>query len=163
MMVGTPMVSLSRGPWQVMLCTLLVDQATKTAALTFLPDGAVSVLPFFDLTLGFNTGASFGMMSVAMAARPMLMVLLTGVITLGFACMAYRATNRPERNGFALITGGALGNIVDRLNRGAVTDFLDFHWQGWHWPAFNIADVAIFIGAAFVIVSAFLGKRARHA
>lgn len=153
---------LSRGPWQVMLVAFVADQVTKTIALAFLADGPVQVLPFFDLTLGFNTGASFGMMSVVMADRPMLMALLTGVITFGLAFMAYRVTSRLERNGFALITGGALGNIVDRLNQGAVTDFFDFHWQGWHWPAFNIADVAIFIGGAFVIARAFQGKRTRH-
>lgn len=151
---------LPRGPWRLMLAALLADQATKSVALYI--DDPIRVLPFFNLTLGFNTGASFGMLSGVMEDRPMLMAALTGAITLGLAIMAYRARGM-ERDGFALITGGAAGNIVDRMNRGAVTDFLDFHWQGWHWPAFNIADVAIFIGAALILLAAIPRKRTRHA
>lgn len=151
---------LPRGPWRLMLAALLADQATKSAALYI--DDPIRLLPFVNLTLGFNTGASFGMLSGVMEDRPKLMAALTGAITLGFGAMAYRARGM-ERHGFALITGGAAGNIVDRLNRGAVTDFLDFHWQGWHWPAFNIADVAITLGAALILLAAIPRKRTRHA
>ena len=152
---------LPRGPWRVMAIAVLADQATKAAALAWLASGSVAVLPFFNLTLGFNTGASFGMLSGVMADRPMLMVLLTGAFTLGLAAMAYH-TRGVERSGFALIAGGAAGNIVDRLTRGAVTDFLDFHWQGWHWPAFNLADVSIFVGAVMVLFTALSRKARAH-
>ncbi|MDH2328084.1 signal peptidase II [Cereibacter sp. SYSU M97828] len=153
---------LPYGPWRAMLVVLLADQMTKTAALNLLGGGSIPVLPFFDLTLGFNTGASFGMLSGVMADRPILMVFLTGAITVGLAILASRA-HGCERNGYALIAGGAAGNIVDRLNQGAVTDFLNFHWQGWHWPAFNLADVAIVLGAVMILYAGILSKRNLHA
>ncbi|HQU69624.1 MAG TPA: signal peptidase II [Albidovulum sp.] len=140
---------------------LLADQITKAAALTWLSVGEFApVLPGFNLTLGFNEGSSFGMFSGAMAGRPFMMVALTGVLTLAFAIMAFRARPYLERAGFALIVGGALGNIVDRIRQGAVTDFLDLYWRNWHWPTFNGADIAITLGALFIL-AAFVPLRRR--
>ena len=131
--------------------TVLADQATKTVALLLLSPGEIlPVVPGFNLTLGFNEGASFGMMSGAMAGRPLLMAALTGGLALMFAIMAFRAESLRERTGLALIVGGALGNIIDRLRQGAVTDFLDLYWRNWHWPTFNGADIAITLGALLV-------------
>ena len=131
--------------------TVLVDQATKTVALLLLSPGEIlPVVPGFNVTLGFNEGASFGMMSGAMAGRPLLMAALTGGLALMFAIMAFRAESLRERTGLALIVGGALGNIIDRLRQGAVTDFLDLYWRNWHWPTFNGADIAITLGALLV-------------
>jgi signal peptidase II len=65
--------------------------------------------------------------------------------------------------GLALIVGGALGNIVDRLRQGKVTDFLDLYWRDWHWPAFNVADVAITFGALCVLIAALPFRRKREA
>ena len=131
--------------------TVLADQATKTVALLLLSPGEIlSVVPGFNVTLGFNEGASFGMMSGAMAGRPLLMAALTGGLALIFAIMAFRAESLRERTGLALIVGGALGNIIDRLRQGAVTDFLDLYWRNWHWPTFNGADIAITLGALLV-------------
>ncbi len=133
--------------------TVLADQASKAAALLLLPVGeSVAVLPgFFNLVLGFNEGASFGIMSGIMTGKPLLMAALTGVLALAFTIMAFRARHRLERIGLALIAGGALGNIIDRLRQGAVTDFLDFHWRDWHWPTFNGADIAITLGAMCIL------------
>ena len=134
--------------------TVLADQLTKAAALSMLPRGGpIPVWPGFNLTLGFNEGSSFGMMSSFMAGRPLLMAGLTGAITLIIAVIAFRARHPLERAGLALIMGGALGNIVDRLRQGAVTDFLDLYWRDWHWPTFNGADVAITLGALCVMVA----------
>ncbi|MGN7869954.1 signal peptidase II [Paracoccus halophilus] len=131
--------------------TVLADQATKTVALLLLSPGEIlPVVPGFNVTLGFNEGASFGMMSGAMAGRPLLMAALTGGLALMFAIMAFRAESLRERTGLALIVGGALGNIIDRLRQGAVTDFLDLYWRNWHWPTFNGADIAITLGALLV-------------
>ena len=131
--------------------TMLADQATKTVALLLLSPGEIlPVVPGFNLTLGFNEGASFGMMSGAMAGRPLLMAAVTGGLALMFAIMAFRAESLRERTGLALIVGGALGNIIDRLRQGAVTDFLDLYWRNWHWPTFNGADIAITLGALLV-------------
>lgn len=139
----------------LVLLATAVDQATKSAALAQLAQAApVPVFPGFNLTLGFNTGASFGMLSGVMAGKPWAMVALTGAITLGLAVLALRTRNPWEASGFALIVGGSLGNIIDRLRIGAVTDFLDVYWRDWHWPAFNMADVVIFIGACLVLISA---------
>lgn len=93
------------------------------------------------------------MMSGAMTGRPLLMSALTGGLALVFAIMAFRAGGLLERTGLALIVGGALGNIIDRLRQGAVTDFIDLYWRNWHWPTFNGADIAITMGALLVFIA----------
>lgn len=142
---------------------VLIDQATKAAALAALAPGEpVVVFPGFDLTLGFNEGSSFGLLSGAMSGRPLLMAGLTGALTLAFAVMAVRARHPLERAGFALVVGGALGNILDRLRQGAVTDFLDLYWRDWHWPTFNVADMAITLGAVLVLAASLPLRRRKE-
>ena len=132
----------------------VLDQGTKAAALAVLDYRVpVPVFPGLNLTLGFNTGASFGMLYNIMADKPMVMAALTSALTVFLACMGLRARLPLERAGFALIVGGACGNILDRLRHGAVTDFLDFYWRDWSWPTFNGADVAIFLGAAAILTA----------
>ena len=139
---------------------VVVDQLTKAAALSLLSQGtAVPVLPSFNLTLGFNEGASFGMMGGFMAGKPLLMAALTGALTLAFAVIAFRAQHALERAGFALVVGGALGNIIDRLRQGAATDFLDLYWRDWHWPTFNVADIAITLGAVLILAASLPLRR----
>lgn len=148
------------------LFTLLLDQGTKFAALLWLVQGVPqTAFPGLDLTLGFNEGASFGILSGVMAGRPWLMATLTSAITAAFAFLALRAHHRCEATGFALVVGGSLGNILDRLTNGAVTDFLDVNWQTWHWPAFNLADIAITCGAGLILASALIirGKESNDA
>ena len=153
---------------RVMLISLIAaavvaDQLTKTAALSLLSQGtAVPVLPGFNLSLGFNTGASFGMMGGVMAGKPLLMAALTGALTLAFAVMAFRAQHALERAGFALVVGGALGNIIDRVRQGAVTDFLDLYWRDWHWPTFNVADIAITLGAVLILAASLPLRRRKE-
>jgi len=120
------------------------------------------VLPSFNLTLGFNEGASFGMMGGIMAGKPLLMAMLTGALTFVFSVMAFRAKHLLERAGFALVVGGAIGNIIDRLRQGAVTDFLDFYWRDWHWPTFNVADIAITVGAVLILVASLPVRRRKE-
>lgn len=152
----------------VLICliaaTVVADQLTKAAALSALLQGiAVPVFPGFNLTLGFNEGASFGMMGGVMAGKPLLMAALTGALTLAFAVMAFRAQHPLERIGYGLVAGGALGNIIDRLRQGAVTDFLDFYWRDWHWPTFNVADIAITLGAVLILAASLpLRRRKEH-
>ena len=143
--------------------TMLADQLTKSAALSLLSQGtAVPVLPSFNLTLGFNEGASFGMMGGFMAGKPLLMAALTGALTLAFAVIAFRAQHALERAGFALVVGGALGNIIDRVRQGAVTDFLDLYWRDWHWPTFNVADIAITLGAVLILAASLPFRRRKE-
>ena len=143
--------------------TVLADQLSKVAALSLLSQGtAVPVLPGLNLSLGFNTGASFGMMGGFMAGKPLLMAALTGALTIAFAVMAFRAQHALERAGFALVVGGALGNIIDRLRQGAVTDFLDFYWRDWHWSTFNVADTAITLGAVLILAASLPVRRRKE-
>ena len=152
-----------RARWIVALigAAVLADQLTKATALALLSRGeVVPVLTGFNLTLGFNEGSSFGMLSGVMSGKPFLMAALTGALALIFVVMALRARHPLERAGLALVVGGALGNIIDRLRQGAVTDFLDLYWRGWHWPTFNVADIAITLGA-LCILFASLPSRSR--
>lgn len=142
---------------------ILADQLTKAAALSGLTLGeTVAVLPGFNLTLGFNEGSSFGMLSGVMAGKPLLMAALTGVLALILAVMAVRTRHPLERAGFALVVGGALGNIIDRLRQGAVTDFLDLYWRDWHWPTFNVADIAITLGALCILAASLSSRRRKE-
>lgn len=128
------------------------DQATKALALLWLEPGAPRpVFPGLNLTLGFNTGASFGVFSQAMLGRPEAMAVATGLVALFVAVLAVRARHGGEAAGYAVIVGGAAGNIWDRIRQGAVTDFIDVYWRTWHWPTFNVADIAIFCGVATVL------------
>jgi signal peptidase II len=87
------------------------------------------------------------MFSGVMAGKPLLMAGLTGALTLIFAAMAVRAGHPLERAGLAMVVGGALCNIIDRLRQGAATDFLHLYGRDRHWPTFNMADIAITLGA----------------
>lgn len=149
---------MTRRPLMVAVLTAAAigaDQATKWVVLTQVmqPPRVIEVTPFFNLTLGFNTGVSFGMFNDTFAARPELLAILTFGIAMAILAWALQARSAWERSGLSLIAGGALGNILDRWRQGAVTDFLDFHWQGWHWPAFNGADAFISLGACMLIVT----------
>lgn len=147
----------------LMFVAMLADQLSKTAALSQLTLGEpVAVVPGFNFALGFNEGSSFGMLAGVMAGKPLLMAALTGVLTLIFVVMAFRARQPLERAGFSLVVGGALGNIIDRLRQGAVTDFLDLYWRDWHWPTFNVADIAITLGAVCILAASLPSRHRKE-
>jgi signal peptidase II len=134
---------------------LILDQAVKWLALHHLPPGVpVTVIDgFFSLTLVMNPGLAFGMLGTVPPgwrwAVALLSLLAVGVL----ATLATRLL--PEGGKVAavaigMIFGGAAGNLIDRARFGAVVDFLDFYWHGWHWPAFNVADSAISVGVALL-------------
>ncbi len=140
------------------LFVIILDQLTKiwaTQALTF--NQPIAVLPFFNLTLLHNTGAAFSFLANAGGWQRWFFTILA--ICVSFVLVLWLARLKSNQYGLAsalaLILGGALGNVIDRLNYGYVIDFLDFFYKNWHWPAFNIADSAITIGAAILIVDAF--------
>lgn len=138
-----------------------IDQASKALILNVVmkTPRTIELTPFFNLTLGFNEGAIFGLMGSIMAGRPLAMAAVTGFITLLLLAWGWRAGSNHERLAAGLIAGGSAGNILDRLRQGAVTDFLDLHWQDWHWPTFNLADVAITLGAAILLSGWILQNR----
>lgn len=137
-----------------------LDQVTKLAVLTA-SDGvsgwAVEILPFFNLVMVRNTGVSFGLLSKGIAAWWVLSTLALVVTAFLFRWL-WRERSLLVATGLGLIVGGALGNVADRWRHGAVTDFFDFHAAGWHWPAFNLADVGIVVGMATIIWSSFVGS-----
>lgn len=129
-----------------------LDLATKAWALT-LPQGGISVLPFFDLRLGFNRGISFGMFAAEGVQGYVILIALTLLLSVLFFWLGWRAERGFEKAGFAAITGGALGNLLDRIADGAVTDFISLHAGVWHFPTFNVADIAISAGTAALIIA----------
>lgn len=137
------------------LAVLLLDQLTKLWALQRLPPGLpVPVIDgFFSLTLVMNPGLAFGMFAATPAGWRWLVALLSigalGVlVVVGLRMLPGGGRLTPLALG--LIFGGAVGNLLDRGRFGAVVDFLDFYWRGYHWPAFNAADSAITVGVALL-------------
>jgi signal peptidase II len=121
------------------------------------------VLPILEITRLHNTGAAFSMLHDAGGWQRYLFVTLAFVVSGGIAWwlskLGYR-THRWLASGLALIAGGALGNVIDRLLHGHVVDFIHFHWyERWYFPAFNVADTAITIGAALLILDSLLESR----
>lgn len=139
-----------------------LDLATKAWALT-LPASGLSILPFLDLRLGFNTGVSFGMFAAEGVHGYVVLLVATLSVSILFLCLAWAARKGLERAGYVAIVGGAFGNLIDRLPDGAVTDFLDLHAGGWHFPTFNLADVAISAGVMLLIFSSFMNVRVQRA
>ncbi len=142
---------------------IALDQGTKVLAthgLTLFQP--VEVLPFFDLTLMHNTGAAFSMLSSAGGwQRWFFTALALGVsVAIVFWLKSMAREERWQASALALIMGGALGNVIDRLRLGYVIDFLDFHAGTAHWPAFNIADSAITVGAAIFLIQGLRPKKA---
>ncbi|HWX48211.1 MAG TPA: signal peptidase II [Roseomonas sp.] len=133
---------------------LLLDQVTKVWVLTALwpPHVPHPVTPFLNLRLGFNTGVSFGMFAGGPAASPWVLSAVCAAIATGLLVWMWRSRSRREATALGLVTGGAVGNIADRVRQGAVTDFLDLHVSGYHWPTFNLADTAIVFGVALLVL-----------
>lgn len=138
------------------LAAAVTDQATKAWALAALwpPYGeGVALLPVLNLRLGFNTGVTFGMFRESAAADAVWVLVAAKLLVVAFlARWLWRTASRAEALGLGLVIGGAAGNILDRVARGAVTDFIDAHYGGWHWPTFNMADVAIVCGVATLVL-----------
>lgn len=144
---------------------LAVDVITKWVIvnLVMVPPRIIEIAPFFNLTLGFNTGISFGMFRDFFLERPLVLAGIKVVIVVGVLVWALRTARRSETIALGLVSGGATGNVVDRMRQGAVTDFLDFHVGDWHWPAFNMADVAIAVGVALLVAGSFRSTRSMEA
>ncbi len=135
---------------------VVLDQATKLWISSILElNQAVNVLPYFDLRLLHNPGAAWSILATAGGWQrwflSIMALLVSGILIFWLS--------RLERQrywlacSFSLILGGALGNVIDRIMYGYVIDFIDIYYQGWHWPAFNVADSAISIGAVMLLIS----------
>jgi signal peptidase II len=146
---------------------LIADQLTKWWILgLMLPrspyDQVIPVLPFFDLVLVWNRGVSFGLFNNGSGINAVVFSTLAAVIVVGLLIWLRKAQGPLIVAGIGLVIGGAIGNVIDRLRFGGVVDFLDFHVGGWHWPAFNVADAAICVGVAALVMDGLLPGRSRR-
>jgi signal peptidase II len=148
-------------PWLGLAALVaLLDQASKTAlAASFRPGEIREITGFFNLVLVYNRGAAFSFLSDAAGWQREFFIGIAAVAAVVIvALLARHPGERLFCAGLALILGGALGNLCDRVVLGHVVDFLDFHLLARHWPAFNLADSAITVGAALLIGDGFRGK-----
>ncbi len=143
----------------IAIATLDVWSKSAMAAWLAPVRRTIEVTPFFNLRLGYNPGISFGLFPAESEAARAILVGFTLLTALLILWLGLRSRVWIERHGFALIAGGAIGNIIDRVTDGLVTDFLDFHAFGWHWPTFNLADVAITSGVAMLLFASILVGR----
>jgi signal peptidase II len=137
---------------------LILDQVTKIAAAASLVlHEPVGLLPFFNLTLIHNSGAAFGFLSWASGWQNLFFIVVAAVACVVIVVMLQRMGGRDPwlATALALILGGAAGNLIDRVLYGYVVDFADFFVGAWHWPAFNVADSAISIGAVLLVADSF--------
>ena len=148
----------------VALVLLGLDQLTKwvVLALLDLPARPIAVTPFFNLVMVWNRGVSFGMLDALGAAAPWLLSGLALAVVIGLLFWLRQSEHAMMAIGLGLVIGGALGNVFDRVRYGAVVDFLDFHLAGWHWPAFNLADAGICVGAGLIVVDGLLAPRRQY-
>jgi signal peptidase II len=160
----TPKTSFARAlPWYALAMLVIgADQASKLAADALLQlYRPVPLVPFFNLTLAYNEGAAFSFLADSGGWQRWFFTVLALVVSAVLAVWLARLPREERGLGAALslVLGGALGNLIDRLAYGHVIDFIDFYVGNWHWPAFNIADSAISVGAALLIFhSLFLDR-----
>lgn len=141
---------------------LVLDQLTKVwVAATLSLYERIPLLPFLDITRVHNRGAAFSFLSTAAGWQRWFFTALALAVSVAILVWLRRLPGRQRRlaAGLALVLGGALGNLWDRLQHGYVVDFIDVYYGGWHWPAFNVADSAISIGAALLILDALAVRK----
>ncbi|ART80062.1 signal peptidase II [Oceanisphaera avium] len=142
--------------WWLAILTIVLDQISKWLTVTYLDFGypGVSLAPFFNLVHVYNPGAAFSFLADQDGWQRWffagLAAAVTVLLSVWMAKLPKAARWLPAA--YALVIGGAIGNVIDRLMLGHVVDFLDFHVHAWHWPAFNLADSFIFIGAVMIII-----------
>lgn len=159
------MLSAFRHPGQprralpLLLIACLADQLSKWFILTNAINTAkLEITPFLDFVLVWNTGISYGMFSGNGPTGRLVMVALTFLVCLIFLWMLAEAKTRLSASGIALIIGGAIGNVIDRIHHGAVVDFISLHYGDYYWYVFNLADIWITVGCIFVLIDSFMQK-----
>ena len=141
--------------WWVVTIGLVVvalDQLSKWQVVRSLSAEVVEVTGFFNLVLVCNTGISFGLLPGDSAVKAWLLSAFALAVVVGLLIWVRSKDSQLLLAGCGLVVGGALGNVVDRVRIGCVIDFIDVHAAGWHWPAFNLADSAITVGVALLLV-----------
>jgi len=144
---------------------ILLDQWSKwLAEASLIPYEPVPVIPLFNLTLAYNTGAAFSFLSDAGGWQRWFFISLTVVVVAVLINWLWRmrAEERLYAASISLILGGAIGNLIDRIWLGHVIDFLDVYYGSHHWPIFNIADSAITVGVVLLLIDLFLNDHPEH-
>ena len=148
------------------IAVAVLDQLSKAGILGFFAGQALGehqqVTPFFNILLIYNRGMSFGLFNGGGGLNALLFSLVAAAIVTALIYWLSRIESSLLAIAIGLIIGGAIGNVADRIRFGAVVDFLDFHIRSWHWPAFNVADGAISIGVAVMLVDGLLLRREAH-
>lgn len=145
----------------ISIIAIVLDQWTKTAIVDAMFIGeSIQILPFFNLTYVHNYGAAFSFLYDAGGWQRYFLGAIATVVSGVIIWWLYKASKSQVLMciAFAFILGGAIGNLIDRVLHGYVIDFLDFYVNTYHWPAFNIADSSIFIGAVLLIIDMFINK-----
>jgi signal peptidase II len=145
------------------VCVVLADQLSKSyIAQRFGEFEHISVLPILDITRMHNVGAAFSFLASASGWQRWMFIWLALGVSVGIIVWLLRLKGGSHRllsAGLALVLGGALGNMIDRVRLGYVVDFIHFHWNGAYFPAFNVADSAITVGAACLLLDALIEGR----
>ena len=147
------------------LILIFLDQVTKWWIINYImqPIKILPITPFFNIVLTWNSGISFGIFSNQGSFSVIILSTLATLIVFFLAVWLMKAENKKLIIGLICIIGGAIGNIIDRVYHGAVIDFLDFHIKSYHWPAFNVADSCIFIGATLIILDSLFPDKKEEA
>ena len=158
-------MSKSGGKYRYLLLGLLVvaiDQWSKWwIELNLRPYEVRPILPSLNLTRVANTGVAFGLLPARGNFWGTVLLTVLGLVALGVVLAFFIRARRSERwllTGLGLILGGAVGNLIDRIMSGAVTDFIDFFVGSYHWHTFNVADSSITVGILFMIVDSLFGR-----
>lgn len=137
---------------------LVLDQLTKLWVQAHIPlwSGYPVIPDFFNMVHVLNKGAAFGFLASDSIAWQTTFFIITALVAVGVILYLLRTTHAADKLsvcGLGLVLGGALGNLIDRVRLGVVVDFLDFYVNDWHWPAFNVADIAICVGVGALMLT----------
>lgn len=144
----------------IILSVVAIDQVSKYAALhyfTFLEP--IYVAPFWNWFLVYNPGAAFGFLADYSGWQRYFLSALAIVVSAWLWVLVKKEKDKKIAITFALIIAGALGNVIDRVRFGVVIDFIQWHYAGYYWPAFNVADSAITLGAVLLFIFSFQSKK----
>ena len=146
--------------WLNVLLVIALDQWSKLELVSYAKTEALpkNITSFFNLVYVQNRGISFGLFGHMQDFVPLILTVCNSIIVLILASWLFKTKERYTPLAISLIIGGAIGNIIDRIRIGAVTDFLDFYIRSYHWPAFNVADSAIFIGVVILLLLSIVTK-----
>lgn len=158
--------SLPLQGWALAALVFAADQLSKFWLRQYVVPQSwdlVVVTPFFNLNHAWNYGVSFSLFSGEGDWQRAKLILMATALTSLVGWWLHKAATRLQAMSYGLIIGGALGNIIDRLNHGAVFDFLQFHLAEYYWPSFNLADSAIVVGVGLLLWDSWKGHKPRHA